>query len=120
LLEGLLGSITIGTWLSVIGFLFYYALVLDDDTEEDKRKRSRYGWGVKIYIIAVMFFSLGTAFYTMTDTDTILFLDYLEKNATRIIGMLFWAATVLWGIYFFGVRLSKRRRTKTEEKKEAK
>lgn len=110
-----LTPITIGAWLAIVPLVFYYAFVLGNQSQEERIKKRMYGWGIKVYILGVTLFSIGSLLFSRNRDELTHFCGTLLNYLPQILGVIFWVLTVVLFVYFFGLRRPLKRQQLSKE-----
>jgi hypothetical protein len=102
----------LAAWLVSISLTFYYLFVMSSKTDDDRKKRALYLWGIKRFLFCMIWFTVGSSFILMTLDDWRLFCNLISYNMPYIIGVSFWVGFISFVIYFFKYRLPKERKSK--------
>lgn len=102
----------LAAWLVSISLMFYYLFVMSNKTDDDKKKRGFYLWGIKRFLFCMIWFTVGSSFILMTPNDWLAVCQFMSSNVTYIIGAFFWVGFISFVIYFFKHRLSKERKAR--------
>lgn len=104
------GNMTL--WLLIASLLFYYLFVMGSKTEDERKKRGLYLWGIKRFGFSLIWLSVGSIFILMSPDDWKNFCNAIATNVTYLIGAFFWCGFFSFVGYFFKLRLPKERKAR--------
>lgn len=102
-------GMNITAWFIAVPFIFYYLLAMGSSNPGEKEL---YRWGIVRYCFCTLWFTVGSAFVLMNQSDWQLLCDSILENMAKIIGAIFWVAFAFFVGYFFKYRLPKEKRNR--------
>lgn len=118
----ILAGATISVWLALVPLLFYYLFVLGNHSNEETKKKRMYAWGLKVYMMGVMIFSIGNVFFTRSLSDLsqfcnacMQFFNGLIEYLPQILGGVCWVLAILVFVYFFALRRPMKKKKLDEQ-----
>jgi len=109
-IESLIVPVTIGFWLIMATWFFYWLFLMREKNPEDKLRRGFYFWGWVRFCSFTLLFTAGGVFFNMRMEEWNIIYIFFQENITKIIAGTFWLLAIVIFGYFLIYRGLKRRK----------